>query len=208
MDFGADWLSAVERAEAESAVARWAAWVENREHRELLGTEVAFTATVPLPASAAVRVTGRVDRLERTADGRLFVVDYKTSRQAISAAAAGVHDQLGLYQLAAKLGAFEDYAPGVTEVAGGELVFLRLQEKGIEQPWPQTRLQPGLDEVPHPSQSDTDRDRYPTWVHQRIDEAAQTARNPNFEARRNDGCRHCPFADSCPTQSSGAQVVA
>ncbi|MGY4720333.1 ATP-dependent helicase [Naumannella huperziae] len=208
LSFDAHWLSASERAEAEAAVQRWAGWVEARGHRTLVGTEIGFDTTVQLARAEPVRLRGRVDRLELTADGRLYLVDYKTSRSAIGAAEAAVHDQLGVYQLAAAAGAFERRAPGVRGVAGGELVFLRVQAAKVDQPWPVSVVQPSLDEVPHTAESEAGSPAQPTWVHARVAEAAGIARAESFPARRGDGCRHCPFAGSCPALAAGSRVVA
>ena len=68
----------------------------------------------------AVRVRGRIDRLERDAEGRLVVVDVKTGKTPVSKDDAQRHAQLALYQLAVAQGlASEDGAPG-----GGRLVYV------------------------------------------------------------------------------------
>ncbi|TDT33707.1 ATP-dependent helicase [Naumannella halotolerans] len=217
MTFDAHWLSAIERAEAEAAVQRWAGWLQARGHRRLLGTEVGFRAEVSLQPSAErpeqrVTISGQVDRLELTGDGKLYVVDYKTSRNALPESEVAGHDQLGIYQLAAQAGAFDKLAPGVRQVAGAELVFLRVQDKQ-DLPWPTTRVQPSLDDSPRLPEETHDDERQlppagPTWVHDRIAEAAAIARSEHYLARPNPGCRHCPFENSCPAKPNGGSVVA
>ena len=67
-----------------------------------------------------MEITGRVDRLERDGQGRGVIVDLKTGGTAPREEELDRHPQLGVYQLAVLLGAFERL--GVTEPGGAELV--------------------------------------------------------------------------------------
>ena len=68
-----------------------------------------------------MQIKGRVDRVERDEEGRAVVIDLKTgSAQAQADGELDRHPQLGVYQLAALLGAFERH--GLTEPGGAELV--------------------------------------------------------------------------------------
>ena len=67
-----------------------------------------------------VEITGRVDRLEEDSQGRGVVVDLKTGASAPHDEDLDRHPQLGVYQLAVLLGAFERF--GLTEPGGAELV--------------------------------------------------------------------------------------
>jgi hypothetical protein len=58
------------------------------------------------PLGERAVLAGRVDRLERDADGRAVVVDLKTGTTKPSKADLARHPQLGVYQLAVALGAF------------------------------------------------------------------------------------------------------
>ena len=40
-----------------------------------------------------------------------------------------------------------------------------------------------------------------------IHDAAAATRGPGYLAVRNDGCRHCTVAGSCPVQDAGRQVT-
>ena len=83
----------------------------------------------------AVRIAGRIDWLDRTADGALVVVDFKTGATVPSKAAVAENAQLGTYQLAIELGGLAADAGAVStgrrarsgrSAAGGaELVYLR-----------------------------------------------------------------------------------
>lgn len=200
--FDAPWLSASERVEAELALERFAAWAQASQGRELLGVEVPFTTEVQLDGEV-VRLTGTVDRLERDADGRLHVVDFKTGRSVPTQAAVDHNDQLGVYQLAAQQGAFDHLAPGERRVAGAQLVYLRKQDGQL--PWPKVLSQPSLDEVPHQrgeAPSEAADGAAPTWVHEHLAAAARTIRDEDFAASRCQRCQTCPFALSCPAMTA------
>lgn len=211
--FDAVWLAGAERVEAEAALQRFANWQAERTATTVVGVELPFSTTLRLPvrrhggepAVEEVTITGTIDRLERDALGRLLVVDFKTGRSLPREDAVRTDPQLGLYQLAVRLGAVEG-VPAGAELAGGELVFLRHdaprrtdvarsygQPSLTLEPWPDpAQAQPGME----------------SWVHQMLAEAAGTIRSGDFPAMVNDFCRFCSFAASCPAQREGQQVVA
>ncbi|WP_231946307.1 ATP-dependent helicase [Auraticoccus monumenti] len=204
ISFDANWMEAGERLEAELALERYFGWQQRSSTRTLLGTEVPFEVTVEA-AGEPVVLTGSVDRLERTPDGRLQIVDFKTSRRLPRPEEVLGMDQLGVYQLAAQHGAFEAVA-GTRAVAGAELVFLR-QQDGDGVPYPRVLSQPSLDEVPHLPEADDEQRSVPTWVHERLARAVAVVRGEQFDARAGDACRYCAFTASCPAVGRGAQVV-
>jgi len=138
----------------------------------------------------AVEITGRVDRLERDADGRAIVVDLKTSSAPVPGTDLDRHPQLGVYQLAVMLGAFEQL--GLTEPGGAELVQVGKASLSAE-----VRVQPqrALADDPEPG-----------WARELVETVAAGMAGPLFEARLNPGCRNCPVASSCPVHASGEQV--
>ena len=223
LSFDAKWLSAVERAEAESAVERFLAWQEARTQQELLGTEVSFRCDIDLGVEQ-VHLTGTADRVERDPDGRIRIVDFKTSKTEPRAADVAVQDQLGVYQLAVQAGAFAEVTGPDARPGGAELVYLRLPDAGGL--LPKVFGQASLEDVAFPASeiADTgdpadpasagasppspDLARQPTWVHRRLLAAAQLIRAERFDARLGPACRYCPFRGSCPAQSAGRQVVA
>jgi RecB family exonuclease len=212
LDFDANWLSAVERVEAESALERFAAWQEARTDRELLGTEVPFTCEVDV-GSERIHLTGTADRVERDTDGRVRIVDFKTSKVPPVAADVAVQDQLGVYQLAVQRGAFAHVAGPDARPGGAELVYLRLSDG--QAPFPRVFHQPSLDDVPFPvpdpapdsGAESVNSGQQPTWVHRRLAAAAQVIRSETFEAKIGSACRYCRFRGSCPAQNVGGQVV-
>jgi hypothetical protein len=174
-----------------------------------LGTEVEFACEIDL-GSDRVHLTGSADRVERDPDGRIRIVDFKTSKMAPTAADIALHDQLGVYQLAVQRGAFAAATGEGARPAGAELVYLRLPDG--ESGYPKTFQQASLDDVPFPVKpldgaQPTGFADQPTWVHRRLAEAAQIIRNEHYDARIGTGCRYCPFRASCPAQPIGRQVV-
>jgi RecB family exonuclease len=207
--FEAHWLSAVERVEAESALERFLIWQEARPQFTLLGTEVEFSCDIDLGIDR-VRLTGSADRVERDRDGRIRIVDFKTSKTTPTVADVALHDQLGVYQLAVQQGAFAGVAGAGARPGGAELVYLRLPDG--DSGYPKTFQQASLDDVPFPLKllDETEKDTraaQPTWVHRRLAEAAGIIRREDHDARLGPACRYCPFRTSCPAQPVGQQVV-
>lgn len=199
--FETGWLSAVERVEAESSIQRFLAWREQRT-TEPVAVEADFRLDLEVDGRQ-VTLTGAVDRLERTADGRLAVVDFKTGRTLPTRDEVAGMDQLGIYQLAVESGAFADVAEGTTESAGASVVYLR--QPGKLESLPRELAQDPLGQRPHlgaPGEQD-----YPTWVHHRVAKAAGILAEGSFHAAPGGHCRRCPFAGSCPASGRGEQVL-
>ncbi len=114
LDFGSVWYGTRQRELAEKMVRKFLDW-HAANPRELVATEQALKVQV-----GRVEITGRVDRLERDGQGRGVIVDLKTGGSAPHDDDLDRHPQLGVYQLAVLLGAFEQL--GVIEPGGAELV--------------------------------------------------------------------------------------
>jgi superfamily I DNA/RNA helicase/RecB family exonuclease len=185
LDFGSAWYSEKQREQARQMVSKFLAW--HRENpRELIAYEQSMRAQV-----GAVEITGRVDRLERDGKGRAIIVDLKTSSAPVPASDLGRHPQLGVYQLAVFLGAFERF--GLTEPGGAELV-----QVGKASLTAQVRVQ---------SQRSLVEDPEPGWAQDLVETVAAGMAGPLFEAKINPGCRRCPVASSCPAHEAGEQVT-
>ena len=165
----------------------------------MLGTEVSFSTQIQV-GDERIHLKGSVDRLELDGQGRLRVIDFKTSRSKPTKAAAASDVQLGLYQLAATAGAFDEVAPGVREVAGAELVYLRLGND-----FPEVMRQASITEEPWPN-GEPDADAA-SFIHQAVAQAASTIRNEQFAAHPCTRCQWCPFKVSCPTLSENPKVA-
>lgn len=198
--FEAEWLSVSERVEVEGALARYVAWREANPRR-LVAAEARFDVEVEVPGDR-VRLVGSVDRLEAGAGG-LYVVDLKTGRHAPTQKEVLTMEQLGLYQLAAQAGAFDELTGGERRVSGAEAVYLRA---GTSEGWATVRKQPSLEAQPAPDGEDLIPGAA-TWVHDRLARAAAVVRAGEFPATRCDRCEHCAFKSSCPAVREGAQVI-
>ena len=114
LDFGSSWYSAKQRARAERMVQKLLAWHRDNE-RELVAVEEPLKVTI-----GQVTITGKVDRLERDESGAAIVVDLKTGTSKPPDGDMDRNPQLGVYQLAVMLGAFEQL--GIAEAGGAELI--------------------------------------------------------------------------------------
>ncbi len=192
--FEAEWLAVSERVAVAQALDRYLAWEQETRH-QLLGVEVPFRVEIDVDGTTVV-ATGTVDRLELTEDG-LRVLDIKTGRTRVNRKEVLEHSQLGLYQLAASLGAFDHLAPGVRDLAPAGLVYLRHGDE-----LPDVVEQPPLKWV-----ADGDQGEAPTWVHEQLRSAVATITAGEFPARPCSMCTFCPFADSCPAIHPGLGQV-
>ncbi|MEU1550179.1 ATP-dependent DNA helicase [Nocardia sp. NPDC005745] len=206
VDPGTGWHSRQELRRTEAMLETFSAWVRNtRGELTQAGVEVPVDCELPARTEEerAVRIRGRVDRLERDAQGRFVIVDVKTGKSPVTKQAAVDHAQLATYQVAAAMGALNAPAePGSAdtgteagvsgEPGGARLVYVAKPSKaeGATQ-----RMQPPLDAEALEHWRDT--------IHQ----AAASTQGPGYLAMRNDGCRHCAVAGSCPVQDSGRQVT-
>jgi superfamily I DNA/RNA helicase/RecB family exonuclease len=179
LDLGGPWTTRRERARAETMIRKFLSWLDNGG-RELLGVELGFR----VPVGRAV-LSGRVDRLERDADGRLVVIDLKTGRS--NARDLAEHPQLGAYQLAVQEGAFE----AGTEPGGAALVQLGTGTNGVT-----TQDQPALSAAEDPD-----------WARRLVLTVADGMAAGSFTARENSACRICPVRTSCPAHDEGRQVT-
>ena len=185
LDFGSPWYSDKERERARVMVNKFLAWHRDNP-RELVAVEQKLRAQV-----GAVEITGRVDRLERDPDGRAIVVDLKTGSTPVPSTDLDRHPQLGVYQLAVLLGAFERF--GLTEPGGAELI-----QVGNASLSARVRVQP---------QQALHDDPEPDWARDLVETVAAGMAGPLFEARVNPGCRNCPVRSCCPVHPDGEQVT-
>ena len=186
LDFGSAWYSAKQRALAERMVRRFLDW-HAANPRELIAVEQALKVRI-----GQVEITGRVDRLEADEAGRAVVVDLKTGGSAPREDELGRHPQLGVYQLAVLLGAFERF--GLAEPGGAELVQVG-KAAGVTL---RAKVQ---------RQGALAEDQEPGWAKDLVETVAAGMAGPVFEARVNPGCRTCPVASCCPVHPDGEQVT-
>jgi superfamily I DNA/RNA helicase/RecB family exonuclease len=185
LDFGSVWYGNRQRELAEKMVRKFLDW-HTANPRELLATEEALKVRV-----GRVEITGRVDRLERDEQGRGVIVDLKTGASAPHEGDLDRHPQLGVYQLAVLLGAFERF--GVTEPGGAELVQVGKAGYTLKA---KVQRQHALPDDPEP-----------VWARKLVDAVAEGMAGPVYQAKVNPGCRTCPVASCCPVSPDGGQVT-
>ncbi|MCB0948489.1 MAG: ATP-dependent helicase [Mycobacterium sp.] len=186
LPFDAQWHADNELARHLEMLSTFLAWRANTRHELTeIDTEVGVEGEV-IGADGthpAVRVRGRIDRLERDSEGRLVIVDVKTGKSPVSKDDAQSHAQLAMYQLAVAEGLLADG----DEPGGGRLVYLGKTSGG----------------------SAVERDQAALTAEGRaewsaaVNQAAVATQGPQFLARINDGCAHCPVRAMCPAQGAG-----
>ena len=101
------WEGEETRRRAEKMIQKLAVYFKEimpGDGRTLVGVEGAFKVRVPGEKLDA-QISGRVDRLEVTEDGRYMIVDLKTGRTKPAKADISQHAQLAAYQVAVEAGA-------------------------------------------------------------------------------------------------------
>ncbi len=183
LPFDAQWQREREHDNARALLERFLRWHRDND-RELLGAELGFEVDY----GDDVVLRGRADRLERDADGRVVVVDLKTSKSPPKDKDLPTEPQLGVYQLAVREGAFAAEHPGPP--GGAELVQLRQSTRGKVKVQPQPAV-----------------DTEPGWADELVAGVARDIRAETFSARPNDMCDRCAYRTSCPAVDAGDQVV-
>ena len=186
LEFGSAWYSAKQRSLAERMVRKFLDW-HAANPRDLVAVEESLKVRI-----GQVEITGRVDRLESDEQGRAVVVDLKTGASAPRAEELDRHPQLGVYQLAVLLGAFEQF--GLSEPGGAELVQVG-KASGVTLK-AKVQRQDALADDPEPG-----------WAKDLVETVAAGMAGPVFQARVNPGCRTCPVASCCPVNPEGEQVT-
>ncbi len=193
LQFDSQWIADREHVEAQHAIRRFVAWSEGRPGRTFLGSEQDFEVEVPLEGGETVSLRGKVDRVERDSEGNIRIIDFKTSKRAVTAPKLLDNPQLGLYQLAVDQGGLATLCGPDARSGGAELVQLRVDVDGF----PKVQEQ-------GPQQAD-DSGRKPIEV--QLISAVDVVRSEAFDATMNDYCAMCDFATMCPAQQPGGSVL-
>ncbi|MCC5478893.1 ATP-dependent helicase [Streptomyces barringtoniae] len=193
--FDAPWKSQQEKDNARVALERFLNWhVLDRTGRTPVASEQDFDVTLEA-GDYQVRIRGQMDRVETDSEGRAYVVDFKTGKQAPSAAEVARHPQLAVYQLAVHEGAVDEVFDGVRpEPGGAELVHLRqgAAKRDGGDGLPKTQGQEPLSGE---------------WVGDLLATAAGKVLDERFAPNTGQHCTHCAFRASCSARPEGRHVV-
>ncbi|MFC7897924.1 UvrD-helicase domain-containing protein [Streptomyces sp. NPDC057381] len=196
--FDAPWKSAQEKANARVALERFLKWhVMDRAGRTPVASEHDFDVTLEA-GDYEVRIRGQMDRVETDGDGRAYVVDFKTGKQAPTSAEVAHHPQLAVYQLAVREGAVDEAFDGTRPAPGGaELVQLRqgAPKRAGGETLPKVQAQESL-EGPDGE-----------WVGDLLATAAGKVLDERFTPTAGQHCAHCAFRASCSARPEGRHVV-
>uniref|UniRef100_UPI0021C5A6D5 ATP-dependent helicase n=1 Tax=Micromonospora sp. MA102 TaxID=2952755 RepID=UPI0021C5A6D5 len=187
IELAARWMVGPERSRAEAMVDKLLRWLAGNPRR-LLAIEHEFAVRLDDPRRP-VELTGRVDRLEVDAEGRLVVIDLKTGKStAVTEREVAEHPQLGAYQAAVEAGAFAEFGE---ESGGAALVQLGTGAKDAKE-----QAQAAAGEGPEAG-----------WATALVRRTADTMAAATFAAVASSKCRVCPVRTSCPVSGQGRQVV-
>ncbi|WP_405783997.1 ATP-dependent helicase [Streptomyces sp. NBC_00859] len=193
--FDAPWKSGQEKENARAALERFLRWhVMDRAGRAPAATEHGFDVTLEA-GEFQVRIRGSMDRVERDAEGRAYVVDFKTGKQAPTKDEVDRHPQLAVYQLAVREGAVDDVFGGLRpEPGGAELVQLRQAATRKE----------GGDALPKVQSQEP---LAGEWVGDLLATAAGKVLDERFTPTTGSHCTHCAFRASCSALPEGRHIV-
>ncbi|MGW3117258.1 ATP-dependent helicase [Streptomyces sp. NPDC001107] len=199
--FDAPWKSAQEKENARVALERFLQWHVDtggaRVGRTPVASEHGFDVTLEA-GDYEVRIRGSMDRVETDGEGRAYVVDFKTGKQAPTAREVARHPQLAVYQLAVREGAVDEAFDGIRpEPGGAELVQLR---QGAAR-------RDGGETLPKVQAQDPIEGAAGEWVGELLANAAGKVLDERFTPSAGQHCSHCAFQASCSARPEGRHVV-
>ncbi|MEU9314528.1 ATP-dependent DNA helicase [Streptomyces sp. NPDC048295] len=193
--FDAPWKSRQEKEQARAALERFLRWhVMDRAGRTPVASEHDFDVTLEA-GEYEVRIRGSMDRVEQDAEGRAYVVDFKTGKQSPTKDEVARHPQLAVYQLAVREGAVDEVFDGRRpEPGGAELVQLRqaAAKKEGGEAHPKVQAQEPL---------------AGEWVPELLATAAGRVLDERFTPTTGQHCTHCAFRASCSARPEGRHVL-
>ena len=181
IDINKGWIKDYEYRRASTMLHKFFIWQLARKNK-LVDVERRFEFQL-----GNAKVTGSIDRLELTSEGKFYIVDLKTGQSAISAEKAKSNKQLQVYQLAVIENGFTEKLES-NEVAGAELLFVgdhKTKSASIRE------------------QDAIDADH----VRAELINSATGMSGATFTAKINDRCRSCSLKSSCPIQPQGRRVI-
>ena len=174
--FGSPWLDAIWRQKASALLDRlFAEWPSDSIETVAAEVELHWSG-------GDVDWVGRADRIERTADGTVRIVDYKTSRTITSTHKAARSLQLAFYALA-----MADDPRFAESVGSAELWYPATTQKGF-------RRALDMDALPE--------------LRGELTEIARSILDEHWEPTPGDACERCSVRSVCPEWPEGREAYA
>ncbi len=127
--FESEWMAEAQKRAARTLAAGIAEYLADfeREGKTLVGAESRFTLEID-----RADVRGSIDRVERSEDGAVVIVDLKTGAPITAQPLIDAHPQLGVYQLAYAQGVLDEFLAELGEhhSGGAKLLFVKKGVKG------------------------------------------------------------------------------
>ncbi|MGE7387153.1 ATP-dependent helicase [Streptomyces sp. NPDC004126] len=213
--FDAPWKSRQEKDNARAALERFLRWhTTDRGGRSAVATEHDFDVTLDA-GEYAVRIRGSMDRVEADPQGRAYVVDFKTGKNAPTRDQVARHPQLAVYQLAVREGAVDEVFDGRRpEPGGAELVQLRQgaakRDGGDEVPKVQAQealAASGGGSGEGSGGGSGHGSGEGEWVGDLLATAAGRVLDERFAPATGEHCARCSFRSACSARPEGRQTV-
>ncbi|MDU0478895.1 ATP-dependent DNA helicase [Staphylococcus chromogenes] len=189
------WREAADLAEWDRLIGRTLDFVQSRD---LVGTEVSVRVEVSaMPDGTPIWISGRMDRLERNADGEFVIVDLKTGKTAVAQKDMAEHAQLAAYQLA---------------LSRGELTESGVRTAPADAPG----MAVGLAELVYPGTETvkiTHRSQAPKTVEElqelanALPQLVADLHGPELQARVCSACDNCQLKPICPAHNEGRPLT-
>ena len=127
--FESPWLAEQQKRAARLLAAGVAEYLRDfaREGKTLIGAESRFSIDLD-----RATVNGSIDRVERSPDGSVVIVDLKTGTPIVTQPKIDAHPQLGIYQLAYVQGVLDEFLDELGEhrSGGAKLLFVKKGTRG------------------------------------------------------------------------------
>ena len=140
--FDSPWINEAQKRNARVLVAGITEYLADfeRDGKTLIGAEKRFSLEI-----GRAKVNGSIDRVERSSDGSVSIVDLKTGSPITKQDTINEHPQLGAYQLAYSQGVLNEYLDELGEhhAGGAKLLYVK---KGVRGKLYREGVQPPLNE--------------------------------------------------------------
>ena len=144
--FESEWMAETQKRAARTLAAGIAEYLADfqRDGKTLVGAESRFKLEID-----KADVNGSIDRVERSADGAVVIVDLKTGAPITNQDRVNEHPQLGVYQLAYAQGVLDEFLDDLGEhhSGGAKLLFVKkgirskLYREGVQAPLDDEQLE-------------------------------------------------------------------